>query len=66
MKIAFKMKLKPGYSEEYKKRHAAIWPELVALLKKRGVYDYTIFLDEQTDILFAVQMITEGSSQDLG
>lgn len=34
---AFKMYLKPGYEAEYEKRHAAIWPELKALLSKRGV-----------------------------
>ncbi|WP_158797951.1 L-rhamnose mutarotase [Pedobacter sp. L105] len=66
MKIAFKMKLKPGFREEYKKRHDAIWPELLALLKGNGVYDYTIFWDEETDILFAVQQVSEGSSQNLG
>ena len=34
MKVAFKMKLKPGMVAEYKKRHDEIWPELVELLKK--------------------------------
>lgn len=33
---AFKMYLKPGYEAEYEKRHAAIWPELKALLSKMG------------------------------
>ena len=33
---AFKMYLKPGYEAEYEKRHAAIWPELKALLSKEG------------------------------
>ena len=65
-KIAFKMKLKPGKKEEYKKRHAAIWPELASLLKENGISDYTIFLDEETDILFAVQRLSGSSSQDLG
>ena len=32
---AFKMYLKPGYEAEYEKRHAAIWPELKALLSKK-------------------------------
>ncbi|WP_407430374.1 L-rhamnose mutarotase [Arcticibacter sp.] len=65
--IAFKMKLKPGFKEEYRKRHDAIWPELTALLRNSGVYDYSIFLDEETDILFAVQKQKSGqSSQDLG
>lgn len=65
--IAFKMKLKPGFKEEYRKRHDAIWPELTELLRNSGVYDYSIFLDEETDILFAVQKQRSGqSSQDLG
>lgn len=65
--IAFKMKLKAGFKEEYRRRHDAIWPELTELLQNSGVYDYSIFLDEETDILFAVQKQRSGqSSQDLG
>jgi L-rhamnose mutarotase len=66
MKTAFKMKLKPGFTAEYKKRHDEIWPELSALLKNNGISDYTIFLDEETNILFAVQQQNGSSSQDLG
>jgi L-rhamnose mutarotase len=65
-KVAFKMKLKPGFKEEYQKRHNKIWPELSALLKANGISDYTIFLDEETNILFAVQMLSGQSSQELG
>jgi len=50
----------------YKKRHAEIWPELVTLLKESGISDYTIFLDEETNILFAVQQLSGNSSQELG
>jgi L-rhamnose mutarotase len=66
-KFAFKMKLKPGCKAEYKKRHAEIWPELKKLISDSGVCDYTIYLDEETNILFGVQYIkgTQGS-QDLG
>ncbi len=62
------MKLKKGYKEEYKKRHDEIWPELKALLKEAGVADYSIFLDEETDTLFAVQKVdpSGSGSQDLG
>lgn len=52
---AFKMYLKPGMEEEYKRRHDAIWPELKKLLHEQGVQDYTIFLDPETNVLFAVQ-----------
>lgn len=66
VKIAFKMKLKPGAKAEYKRRHDEIWPELAALLKQSGLSDYSIFLDEETNILFAVQQQNGQSSQDLG
>jgi len=48
------MKLFPGKTAEYKKRHDEIWPELVTLLKQSGISDYSIFLDEETNILFGV------------
>lgn len=67
MKVAFKMRLKPGFKDEYKKRHEEIWPELKQLLKESGVSDYTIFLDEGTNTLFGVQQQAGGqSSQELG
>ena len=59
---AFKMKLKPGVAAEYKKRHDEIWPELAAELKAAGVSDYSIFLDEETLTLFAVQKLREGNT----
>jgi len=61
------MKLLPGCREEYIKRHNLIWPELVTLLKKEGISNYSIFLDEETNTLFAYQEQSgESSSQDLG
>jgi len=64
---AFKMFLKPGFEEEYEKRHAAIWPELSQLLSDNGVYDYSIFWDKDTNILFACQKNnSDTSSQDMG
>lgn len=53
-KFAFKMHLNPGCRAEYQKRHDEIWPELVTLLKDAGVSDYSIHLDEETNILFGV------------
>jgi L-rhamnose mutarotase len=48
------MKLKPGTSAEYRRRHDALWPELATALREAGIYDYSIFLDEETLHLFAV------------
>ena len=64
--VSFKMKLKPGFKEEYKRRHDKIWPELSALLTESGISNYSIFLDEETNILFAVQTLSgNNNSQDL-
>jgi L-rhamnose mutarotase len=53
-KFAFKMKLHPGMAAEYARRHDAIWPELETMLRDAGVSDYSIHLDEETNVLFAV------------
>lgn len=37
---------------EYKKRHDDIWPELVDLLHKSGISNYSIYLDEESSTLF--------------
>ncbi len=64
---AFKMYLKPGFEAEYERRHAAIWPELKKLLSEQGVYDYSIYWDKDTNILFAFQKTRgEEGSQDMG
>ena len=66
MRVAFKMYLNEGQKEEYKKRHRELWPELQKLLKDAGVSEYSIFLDEETNTLFAFQKVNEeGGSQDL-
>ena len=66
-RFGFKMKLKPGCLDEYRKRHEEIWPELKKLLKESGISDYSIFFDFATNILFAVQKINgEAGSQELG
>ncbi|WP_339739122.1 L-rhamnose mutarotase [uncultured Sunxiuqinia sp.] len=66
-RLAFKMHLNEGQKEVYIKRHNEIWPELKQLLKDSGVSEYSIFLDEETNTLFAFQKVSgEGGSQDLG
>jgi L-rhamnose mutarotase len=57
------MKLKPGNVAEYRRRHDAIWPELAQLLRESGIYDYSIFLDEETLHLFAVLKLRDGNTR---
>ncbi len=66
-RAAFKMHLNEGQKEEYIKRHDEIWPELEKLLKDAGISEYSIFLDEETNTLFAFQKVSgDGGSQNLG
>ncbi len=52
--VGFRMRLAPGQGDVYRARHDAIWPELVTLLRETGISDYSIFLHEPTNSLFAV------------
>jgi len=63
-RLAFKMKLKVGFEDEYKKRHDEIWPELAGELNKAGVFDYSIYWDKETNILFATQKLVDSNTSD--
>ena len=47
------MTLRPGRQAEYERRHAAVWPDLLEVLKAHGVRNYSIFLERGADRLFA-------------
>ena len=63
-RVAFTMKVFKGCEAEYKKRHSEIWDELRSLLSRTGVTDYSIFLDEETNILFAYLVIDDAIKLD--
>ncbi|HYE75669.1 MAG TPA: L-rhamnose mutarotase [Blastocatellia bacterium] len=50
---AFVMQVAPDKHDEYVRRHNPIWPELEQTLKEHGVQSYSIFLDAETNQLFA-------------
>ena len=43
MRVAWVMHLKPGQEAAYKKKHDEIWPELVELIKRDGIRNYSIY-----------------------
>ena len=58
------MKLKAGFEKEYEKRHNKIWADLEKAISEAGVSDYSIFLDEETLTLFAVQKLSDDNTAD--
>jgi L-rhamnose mutarotase len=61
---AFAMQLHPGQRDEYRRRHDPIWPELAAVLTAHGVSSYSIFLDEDTNVLFAYAEVADEAQWD--
>ncbi len=53
LRKAFLMTLKPGNRDEYERRHNPIWPELQQVLKQHGVHNYSIYLNDSDQRLFA-------------
>lgn len=47
------IKLKPDVIAEYKRIHAAVWPEILRAIRASNVRNYTIFLKEPENLLFA-------------
>src|ERR1700749_2590491 len=52
---AWVMKLKPGNEAIYKQKHDEIWPEMLALMKKGGTRNYSIY--RYGLVLFAYQEV---------
>ena len=63
-RIAFRMNLNSGQALEYEKRHDEVFPELATALKDAGVSDYSIWLDPETNHLFAILTRTEDHTLD--
>ena len=42
-RVAFCLRLKQGVAEDYDKAHREVWPEMLALLKRAGISEYSIF-----------------------
>jgi L-rhamnose mutarotase len=45
--------LRPEAIAEYKRIHAAVWPDVLEMIAKCNIRNYTIFLREPENLLFA-------------
>ena len=43
-RVCFQLQVKPDRLEEYKERHAAVWPDMLRALKDTGWNNYSLFL----------------------
>src|SRR5215472_8151146 len=45
-RVCFLLKVRPERLDEYKSRHRAVWPEMLAALRETGWRNYSLFLRE--------------------
>ncbi|MCQ8194992.1 L-rhamnose mutarotase [Streptomyces rugosispiralis] len=45
-RVCFLLKVRQDRIEEYRERHAAVWPEMRAALSETGWHNYSLFLRE--------------------
>lgn len=43
-RYCFELQVKPDRIEEYKERHAAVWPDMLRALKASGWHNYSLFM----------------------
>ncbi|UFS61242.1 L-rhamnose mutarotase [Subtercola endophyticus] len=43
MKVCFEMQVKPDRLAEYRRRHAAVWPEMLRAIERSGRHNYSLF-----------------------
>jgi L-rhamnose mutarotase len=56
-RVAFVMRVKPGQEAEYRRRHEAVWPEMLRALKDAGCSNYSIYMKGQD--LFAYMEVAD-------
>ena len=43
-RVCFQLQVKPDRIDEYRERHAAVWPDMLEALKATGWNNYSLFL----------------------
>jgi len=61
---SFKMTLKEGKLEEYKKKHDEIWPELSDVLTSLGINNYSIYFNPKDNTLIEYMELTDDNKFD--
>ena len=61
---SFRMTLKEGKLDEYKKKHDNVWPEITEVLTNAGVTNYSIYYHEKDNTLIEYMELKENNTFD--
>lgn len=45
-RVCFILQVRPERLDEYRERHASVWPEMLEALSQSGWHNYSLFLDD--------------------
>ncbi len=51
-RVGFRLQVRPEMMDEYVRRHAEVWPDMLQALRETGRTNYTLFLDRNDGTLF--------------
>ncbi|WP_150307253.1 L-rhamnose mutarotase [Planctomonas psychrotolerans] len=63
-RLSFLLKVRADRVEEYRARHAAVWPEMLSALKDSGWNNYSLFLREDGLLVGYVEVEDFRAAQD--
>jgi L-rhamnose mutarotase len=55
MRACFLLKVRPEKMDEYKARHASVWPEMIEALRQTGWRNYSLFLQPDGTVVGYVE-----------
>jgi L-rhamnose mutarotase len=55
-RVAFTLQVRPEMIGEYRRHHAAVWPEMLDALRRSGWRDYSLFLREDGTLFGYVEV----------
>ena len=61
---SFRMTLKDGKIDEYKKKHDEVWPEISKALTNAGVTNYSIYFDKKDNTLIEYMELKDQNTFD--
>lgn len=63
-RVCFQMQVDPARLDEYRERHAAVWPDMLRAISDAGRRNYSIFLREDGLLIGVYETDDDRASQD--
>ena len=55
-RVGFVLKVRPELLDDYRRHHAAVWPEMLDALTRSGWHNYTLFLQDDGTLFGYVEV----------